>query len=288
MVFEQAPQAGGSLATLKRKNRWVLGFPDQTSQTIAAHYLDHIHREQITLLQPAEILSCRQPSQSFTLEFEHENKRLTVSIDSLVIATGIRPKGAESLSKIPGITELGDCSRLAFHPLSHLDQQASLANQTTVVIGGGDNACYTAQDLILAGARVHLITRSSLKAGAIIRKRIQKHINNNDITLHQPATIQYLQPRDQNILIQLDNGTEIIADWIFPRLGYTPNDAILNTLKLQVERDDSGYIRVNEHQQTSMAKIYAIGDIASPRHQSIVNALAQGAAAAAAISNHHE
>jgi dihydrolipoamide dehydrogenase len=55
---------------------------------------------------------------------------------------------------------------------------------------------------------------------------------------------------------------EELYDRVLVSVGRTPNCADLGLENTKVERDDKGFIDVNEHQQTADPAIYAIGDVA--------------------------
>ncbi|MDT8406075.1 MAG: NAD(P)/FAD-dependent oxidoreductase [Methylococcales bacterium] len=283
LIVDSAPAPGGSLANMHRVNRWILGFPDQTSHQLAHDYLDHIRREQIRLHSDCQLKRCQlQPDGSFALWLDSPQQQL--SCRNLVIATGIRPIGAEALLECTGHALLSQRPEVHFHPLSHLNAAPLNPGQTAVVLGGGDNACYTTADLVNAGLTVHLVIRGKLNARPAIRRQIETWHSNRRIILHRPAHLSALRLLDRQLAIDLSDQSTVITDWLFPRLGYTPNSAFLHQLGLNLAQNAQGYLTTNHRQQTSHPNIYAIGDITSPWHQSVPNALAQGAIAAQAIS----
>ena len=78
----------------------------------------------------------------------------------------------------------------------------------------------------------------------------------------------------------LTNGNTLHkADIIFYHFGILIQNDIAQKLGC---KSDSGYIRVNEKQQTTIPKVYAVGDIDTDRHYAIL-ASASGAVAALAI-----
>jgi len=54
------------------------------------------------------------------------------------------------------------------------------------------------------------------------------------------------------------------ADLVLNALGRVPNGDLLNLAAAGVEVDESGFVMVDEHQRTSVAHIWALGDVCSP------------------------
>ncbi|HSA74567.1 MAG TPA: FAD-dependent oxidoreductase, partial [Candidatus Nitrosocosmicus sp.] len=74
-------------------------------------------------------------------------------------------------------------------------------------------------------------------------------------------------------------GTHHEADIVFYHMGTSINNKIPLQLGCKL---DSGYVKVNEKHQTSISKVYAVGDIDKDRHYAIL-ASASGAIAAQTI-----
>jgi len=79
---------------------------------------------------------------------------------------------------------------------------------------------------------------------------------------------------------------KINVDKVFMRIGFAPNSEFLNTLGplADIGTQADGYLCIDSCQRTSLASVYAIGDVAGPGLQSVVTAIAQGAIAARAIA----
>ena len=66
---------------------------------------------------------------------------------------------------------------------------------------------------------------------------------------------------DGTLVLHFDNGTQVETDCIVWAIGRTPATDKLNLDAAGVERDSRGYIPVNEHHETNVPGIYALGDI---------------------------
>ena len=65
------------------------------------------------------------------------------------------------------------------------------------------------------------------------------------------------------------------------RVGFEPNTDFIRS---QLELDDQGYVIVGSQQETSIANVFAIGDVANPLAPTIAGAVGSGATAAKVIA----
>jgi thioredoxin reductase len=220
---------------------------------------------------------------------EAEKPTLTLSARALVIATGLRLKSSEMWRAIPSAKPLYQAGLLSFFPLDHLADTA-LAGQRVAVIGGGDNAHFTAKDLASSAAIVHLIIRSKPKAQPKVREAIEALIGQGILREYVGATIGKLEQQPGGIVIDLTRNDgkleQIEVDRIFARTGFAPNTDDLAALGplAGLAIDAAGYVQVDAGKRTSLPAVYAIGDVANPDHPAIVTAIADGAVAARAIA----
>jgi thioredoxin reductase len=289
IIIEQAAQLGGQLLRLDRINRWVLGSPDKTSLELGKTYAQHIQSETITVKALANLFSITAQAQGFDLLIESDDLTENTTVRALVIATGVRVLGAENFAALPGFQSVNDAGLVAFDPIGHLADLPALVGTTVAVVGGGDNAHFTAKDLALAGAHVHLIVRSRAKAKPTIRREILALIETGQISEHNETQITAFKHYQDGIEMTAQQAgadmKQILAKKVFARLGFTPNTEFLGTFAaFQGMAMDAGYVLTDAAKRTSIPWVYAIGDVASRNHQSVVGAIASGAIAAQDLS----
>ena len=68
---------------------------------------------------------------------------------------------------------------------------------------------------------------------------------------------------------------------VLVRIGFTPNTELFRD---QLTVDDQGYIRVSSEQETSIANVFAVGDVVNPLAPTIIGAAGDGATAAKVIA----
>jgi thioredoxin reductase len=291
VLIEPGTALGGQLLGIHRINRWILGIPGRTGPALAELYGRHVVDEAIEVRLGARPVSVMAEDSGFSLALrEGENRTASLPVQALVIATGLRVNSSEILHPIPGALPLYESGLLSFFPLDHLEPMEALEGKRVAVIGGGDNAHFTAKDLASRTALTHLIIRSRPTAQPMVREEVEALIRQGRVQEHGGALITGFHQGSGGIAIALarnDSKAERIeVDRIFARTGFAPNTEFLAGLGplAGLERNGDGYVRVDACKRASLPFVYAIGDVANPDHPSVVTAIADGAVAAMAIA----
>jgi len=149
------------------------------------------------------------------------------------------------------------------------------------VIGGNDSAVMSAELLSLYASKVYIIYRKDkIRAEPISCERIEK---NPKIEVITNTNVIKVNGNEKVQCITLDNeykgSIEISLDGIFIEIGSIPN--IVLTKKLGINYDDSGYIKVDNKQMTSLSGVFAAGDITtgSDKFRQMITAASEGAIA---------
>ncbi|MGZ8191642.1 MAG: NAD(P)/FAD-dependent oxidoreductase [Methylococcaceae bacterium] len=290
-IIERNAALGGQLLNINRINRWVLGFPGRTSVELAGLYGSHVREENIQVNYNTQLTAIETTGTGFRLTLQESDRiQTSMLVQALVIATGVRVLCRESFNNTPGFDSLTTAGLIGCFPTGHLDKLEQLRGKTVAVIGGGDNAHFTVKDVASVAAKTYLLIRLHPKAQTRIRKEVQTLIE-------QGLVIEYLETevdafrQDQNgIEITINTPGSVTAkinvDMVFTRTGFAPNSEFLDTLSplANIDKQADGYISTDSWQRSSIASVYAIGDVTSPELQSVVTAIADGAKAARAIA----
>jgi glutathione reductase (NADPH) len=175
-----------------------------------------------------------------------------ISAERILIATGGRPYLPEGL---PGV-ELGITSNEAFQ-LPELPRRA-------LIVGGGYIALEFANIFCGLGSETRIVHRGDqLLRGFDQDLRAHMHIEaeRSGVRLTMKATVARLEKTSEGIRATLSTGEKVDADIVMFAIGRHPNTADLGLEGVGVKLDAEGAVVVDEYSQTSVANIYAIGDV---------------------------
>jgi pyruvate/2-oxoglutarate dehydrogenase complex dihydrolipoamide dehydrogenase (E3) component len=174
-----------------------------------------------------------------------------------VIATGARA----AAPPIAGLAEAGYLTNETLFSLTELPRRL-------LVIGGGPIGCEMAQAFCRFGSEVtlleassHVLVREDADAAAIVEQQLQR----DGVRALCEATVTGVETRgaEQTVHYRLgDTAHAVTCDAILVAVGRAPNLDDLGLEAAGVRFGRSG-VEVNDRLQTSNARIYAAGDIAS-------------------------
>lgn len=158
-------------------------------------------------------------------------------------------------------------------------------DQVVAAVGGGDTAVQESIFLTKFAKKVYLIhRRDQLRAEAILQERA---LANEKIEILWDSVLTGIQGLTEVEKISVQNlktgdTKEIAVDGCFIWVGILPNSEFLPE---DVELDQYGFITVDANMQTSVAGVYAAGDVRSTPLRQIATAV--GDAAIAVFSAEH-
>jgi thioredoxin reductase (NADPH) len=202
----------------------------------------------------------------------------TIETKAVIIATGARANylglPSEDKYKNRGVSACAVCDGAL----------PRFKNKALVVVGGGDSAVEEGTYLSKFASLVHLAhRRDQLRASKIMQQRA---FSNPKIQMQWNRVVDEVLGNDREgvtgvrLKNTLDGSTEDLpATGLFLAIGHTPNTDFLEG---QVALDDQGYVRWVEPQRThtSVAGVFAAGDVADSYYRQAVTAAGTGCMAA--------
>jgi len=227
--------------------------------------------------------------QQFTAvdKVEVTNEKRTVSAGdkkfsapALIIATGAKWNqlgipGEEEFSG-KGISYCATCDGAFFK------------DQEVAVVGGGDTAIEDALYLSRLTRKVYVIhRRDQLRAQKILQR---KALEEPTIEFIWDTVVREIRGEDTVKTLLLENvkdatQTEVAVNGVFIAVGQRPNTDFVQGL---IELDDKGYIITDQNCATTVAGIFAAGDVRQKSLRQISTAVGDGALAASTAERYIE
>jgi glutathione reductase (NADPH) len=197
-----------------------------------------------------------------------------VTADKILIATGGKPKyptyeGAEH-------TVISD-------DLFYLDKQP----EHIVIEGAGYIGVEFAHIFHGLGSKVTIIHRGDQILRGFdhdVRNFLANEMQKQGINVVLETNIAKIEDKSGQKIVFTDKNDQIKCDLVLSSIGRIPNTDILNLENIGVKTNQKGAIQINEHYQTSVEHIYAVGDVIDKMQLTPV-ALAEGHALADTLFN---
>lgn len=157
-----------------------------------------------------------------------------------------------------------------------------------VVVGGGDSALQESLFLTRFAKKITIVhRRDQLRASAILQNRARNH---SQIQFILESEIVEIIGEGEVRAVKIKNkkSGEIIeypTQGVFIFIGFTPNSGLYRG---QLELDEKGYVRTTDWVKTSVAGVFAAGEIADPVYRQVVTSAGMGAAAAIQATHYLE
>jgi len=265
----QGPQPGGQLTTTTVVDNYP-GFPDGIDGPELMERMEQQAKRFGTRFVTGEVTR---------VDFSASPFRVWVGDElylgrTVIISTGASPK----MLNLPnewemmgrGVSVCATCDAFFYR------------GKEVVVVGGGDTAMEEASLLARFARRVTVVhRRDTLRATTILQQRAMEnpHVSFRWNTL----VTAILGGKESGVtgvrLRNVESGAEedLACDGLFIAIGHTPNTALFEG---QLDLDDNGYIVTGKGTETSVAGVFAAGDVQDPHYRQAVTAAGSGCMAA--------
>ena len=218
-------------------------------------------------------LITKKPDNSFEISTPETTVQTIIQTKTIIIATGskYRMLGLASEQKYlgRGVSTCATCDGFFF------------TGKEIIVVGGGDSAAEESTFLTKFAKKIYVVhRRDTLRASKIMQDRVLK---NPKIEMIWNSTVEEILGDGKRItgvrLRNLLNNTtrEMTIGGVFLAIGHIPNTkAFENFVKL----DEKGYIITDRNMQTSVAGVFASGDVQDHTYRQAITAAGTGCMAA--------
>jgi len=172
---------------------------------------------------------------------------------ALVLATGSRSRS------LPGIDPDGDTILFSEHALARPS-----VPESAIVLGGGVIGCEFASawtslgsKVTLVEAREHLVPLEDESSSRLLERAFRRR----GIDYHLGSPVAEVAKRPGGVHVRLEDGTAMTAAVLLVAVGRSAVSEALGLAEHGIATDENGFVVVDEHCQTSVPGVYAVGDL---------------------------
>ena len=271
LVLEQAEEIGGQLLSVHNAVENYLGVRAANGRQLRDLFAEETNDCEFDLWTNVELDSVNLKAKRITLKSGEELQSI-----ALIIATGLRRRTLG----IPGETEFVGRGIIE----SGTRDREQLAGKDVCVIGGGDAASENALVLAEVCPTVTLVHRGrKLRARREFSEQLHTH---HCVTVFPESQVRRILGNNRVEAVEIERGGAIkpfqmAVQGVLIRIGWRPNTEFVRG---QLELDENDYVIIGSQQETSVANVFAIGDVANPLAPTIAGAVGAGATAAKVIA----
>ena len=271
-IVIEGPTPGGLITQSHSVQNWP-GEQEITGAELAEKVRKQAEGNGAILLRE-EVIAVDFSKRPFTITLKNldENNTHTLFATSVIIAMGTRPNflaiPGESAYWGRGVTNCAICDGALYR------------DSDVGVVGGGDAAVIEALYLSNIARQVNVFVRKD-SFRAIEGKRLAALLAKPNVKVFYRSTVEEVQGNEENVtgvlLKTAGKTSHLPLDGLFLAIGSKPNSELF---KKALALDPAGYILLKKDQETSVAGIYALGDIVDPIYKQAISAAGDGAKAA--------
>ena len=209
----------------------------------------------------SEVISVNSQEKSVVVKTKN-GEEYKESFDYLVLAPGAKPL-------VPPIDGIGGKNIYTLRNVTDLDKimEKIKSVKEAIVIGGGFIGVEVAENLQEIGITTTLIEAAPnilAPFDSEMSNILEAQLANNGINLLTNNKVVKFQNEDEKVLISLENGNIIKGDIVILAIGVSPDTKFLNNSGITL--GERGHILVDEHLETNVKDIYALGDAILVKH----------------------
>ncbi len=247
------------------------GLRAHNGRELLARFSEPIGQADFDLWTNVEIESVNLKAKRISLQSSEELQSI-----GIIIATGVRRRQLG----IPGEEEFVGHGIIE----SATRDRELFAGKDVCVIGGGDAAAENALLLAEVCPTVTIVHRGkSLKAR---REFVERLDANHCITVFTESVVTCMLGNEELEAVEILRKDalkpfQMAVRGVLVRAGFKPNSELFRE---ELQLDEKGYIVVTGQQATSVANVFAVGDVSNPLAPTISGATGAGATAAKVIA----
>jgi alkyl hydroperoxide reductase subunit F len=240
------------------------GYQFITGPELAQKFEEHMRKSGAPLKENEEVLELKKVGQFIQLK----TNKSQYQARSVIVASGKKSKElgvpGEQEFKNRGLTYCATCDGPLF------------AGKDVAVVGGGNSAMDAALQLIKIARHVYVVDNvSNLSGDAVICQKVKAAAN---VTIFSNSSVVAVLGDKFVRGLKIKSAgleKEIAVEGVFVEIGLIPNSVFVK----DVEKNSKNEIVINTHNQTSLAGIFAAGDVTDVPEKQIIIAAGEGSKA---------
>jgi thioredoxin reductase (NADPH) len=271
LLLEANEEVGGQLAAIHNRIDNYLGLHADNGQQLRELFIEQTRACDFDQWTGVHIASVDLKAKRVRLQSGEELQAIAI-----VIASGLRRRRLG----IPGETEFAGHGIIE----SGKRDREQFAGKDVCVIGGGDAAAENALLLAEVCPTVTLVHRGRKLRG---RREFTEQLHTHHcITVFPESNVRRIIGNERVEAVEIERAAAIkpfqmAVQGVMIRIGFEPNTDFVRD---QLDLDDRGYVIIDSRQETSVANVFAIGDVSNPSAPTIAGAVGAGATAAKVIA----
>jgi thioredoxin reductase (NADPH) len=277
-IVVDASALGGQAGISDRIDNYP-GFPDGISGAeLAERFVSQAQRYGVELLSAVSVTDVQPDGEDLVTSLSSGQQ---LASHAVIVATGSTYRRLD----VPGEDELIGAG---VHFCATCDGPFYKGADELVVIGGGNSALEEGLHLSEFAQRVRVLARSGLSASPVLQERVR---SDPQFVVHTGMDIVELQGERGKFsaVVARDNESaetlRFPAAAVFVFIGLHPNSDFLGD---QVARDAGGFLTTSPTMETSLAGVFAAGDVRSGSTKQLGSAVGDGIAALLMTRRHLE
>lgn len=145
--------------------------------------------------------------------------------------------------------------------------QCQLDLKSVTIYGAGVIGCEYASMFRNLEMKVNLINNRDRLLDFLdeeIVDGLSYHLRERGVVIRHREECDRVEPREDGVVMHLKSGKQIKTDILLWAAGRTGNSDGMNLEAIGIKPDSRGNIPVNEHFQTTLTHVYAVGDVIGP------------------------
>lgn len=266
LLLEKEAELGGQLLRTYNAIKNHLGVKAENGLQMRDAFVRQIENRSFSVRLQSEVARLNLEDKTIWLESGEK-----LSPRALIIATGVSRKklGVEGEDKFKDKGILASGKR----------DKNLVKDRRVVIVGGGDAAMENALILAETASEVKVIhRRNDFRARA---EFIEEARANPKIEFLTESIVKQITGNDQIEAVELENlqsgkNHHLPADAVLIRIGVEPNTEFFGG---ELDLDRYGYIKINSVCETSVKRVFAVGDVANRNAPTVSSAVGMGATA---------